>query len=358
MTIKKPILTVKQKIENEKIKTARRFASEFFSWKTAITLSMSLILAILLYPQILHIAPLEYTVGSIVAGNIKADRDFLVVDKAATEDKRAEAIENTRPVYDYDRNMPARIAAAISKAFLDMTENVKKQSGSPDSAKESVEKAKKRFEDISGITLTNREFGTLNKKGFPIDVCDNLIKLVYSTYKDRLVGNWNILSLYKNKGIIIRDIENQEEKELDNLSLILDTREMQSTLSNNATAIFKPKRPDKIVISLARKALRPNLTFAKNTTEKRKQMVSDEVKPVLYKLQKNEMIIREGEKITSEDLDKLDAFYKGQEGNKFIDVSIFSGIFLTILLLSVIFYRMASLRFRLGKTVLTDILYM
>jgi len=49
------------------------------------------------------------------------------------------------------------------------------------------------------------------------------------------------------------------------------------------------------------------------------------------------MIIREGEKITPDDLDKLDAFYKGQEGNKFINISIFSGIFLTIVLLSVIF---------------------
>ena len=104
--------------------------------------------------------------------------------------------------------------------------------------------------------------------------------------------------------------------------------------------------------------MRPNLTFANNATEKRKQAVSDQIKPVLYEVQKNEMIIRAGEKITPIELDKLDAFYQGKEGSRLISASVFSGIFLTIVLLSVIFYRMASVRFRSTKTVVTDILFM
>jgi len=64
------------------------FAAEIYSWKSAIAFSMSLILAIMLYPQILNMAPPEYKVGSIISQDIQADRDFLVVDKAATELKK------------------------------------------------------------------------------------------------------------------------------------------------------------------------------------------------------------------------------------------------------------------------------
>ena len=123
-------------------KSVHRLINESLSWKYAIAFSMGLILSIMLYPQILQMAPPEYKVGSIVTKDIQADRDFLVVDRAATEQKRVEAIENTRPVYDYDSNMPAKIEAAMSKAFLDMGENVKEKSKSPANGKLSLEKAK------------------------------------------------------------------------------------------------------------------------------------------------------------------------------------------------------------------------
>jgi len=364
MMAKKASMKTKKNSQNGKNTTngrfnfVQRFINETLSWKLAIAFSMSLILAIMLYPQILHLAPSEYMVGSIVTSDIQADRDFLVVDRAATEQKRTEAVENARAVYDYDRNMPGKIEAALSKAFFDIGEETTEPAESSDSDRVTVETLKKRFENASGIILADSEFNTLSKKGFPAEIYKDVIKLVSYTYADKLIGNRNNLNVHKNRGIIIRDIETQEERELDDLSLIVDAGEIHSIIGNNAKEIFKPGQPDKIVLSLAQKIIRPNLTFAKNSTERRKQLVSDEVKPVLYKLQKNEMIIREGEKITPEDLDKLDAFYKGQEGNKFVDLSTFAGIFLTILLLSVVFYRMTSSRFRLSRSAATDVLFM
>jgi len=356
MSIKTPSKNGKNN-GNAGIKPVHRFTSEIFSWKCGIAVSMSLILTLILYPQILRMAPPEYKVGAIVTKDIQADRDFLVVDRIATEQKKAEAVEKAKPIYDYDREMPAKIGIAMSKAFLTMGENAKENSKPPDREK-AVEKAKKTFEDISGVTLTSGEFKALDKSGFPIDVCNNIVRLVYYTYSSGLIGNKNVLNLHKDNGLIIRDIKNQEEKELNDLSSILDAGKMNALIRKNAKVIFENKKPDNIIISIARKAVRPNLTFAKNATEQRKQTIFDNVKPVLYEIQKNEMIIREGEKITPADLDKLDAFYKGQEGNRFVNVSIFSGIFLTIMLLSVIFYRMFSSRFRLSRTLVTDVLFM
>jgi len=334
-----------------------RILREAFSWKSGIAIGAGLILTLILYPQILHIAPPQYKVGAIITKDIQADRNFLVIDRAATEQKRAAALSATRSIYDFDSDMPAKIGITLSKAFLAMGEHMR---GNPGiyADKESAAKAKKTFEDISGISLTDGEFATLAGRGFPIDLCNNVVRLVYYTYGNGLIGDKEILDLHRDKGITIRDIRNQEERDLDDLSSILDKEKISGRIRKTAETLFEKRKPEGIILSLAQKAVRPNLTFAKNSTEKRKQIAATEAKPVLYEVQKNEMIIREGEKITPSDLDKLDAFYKGKEGSRLVNASVFSGIFLTIVLLSVIFYRMSSRRFRSSKTVLTDILFM
>jgi len=76
MAIKKPPQNGKNN-GNAPIKSVHRLVSENISWKHAIAFSMSLILAITLYPQILQMAPPEYKVGSIITKDIQADRDFL-----------------------------------------------------------------------------------------------------------------------------------------------------------------------------------------------------------------------------------------------------------------------------------------
>ena len=340
------------------IRLIDRILSEAFSWKSGIAVGVALILTLTLYPQILRIAPPEYKVGTIITKDIQADRGFLVIDRAATEQKRATAVGNTRYIYDYDSDMSAKIGIALSKAFLATGEYIRENPGASGTEKTSARKAKKVFEDISEIPLTDGEFKTLARRGFPIDLCNTIVQLVYYTYNTGLIGNRDGLNLHRDKGITIREIRNQEERDLDDLSSIRDAVKIQDLIRKNAKVLFEDKKHDGIVLSLSQKAVKPNLTFAKNTTETRKQTVSDEVKPALYEVQKNEMIIREGEKITPADMDKLDAFYKGQEGSRFVSISVFSGIFLTIVLLSVIFYRMSSSRFRSSRTVLTDILFM
>jgi membrane-associated HD superfamily phosphohydrolase len=300
-----------------RIRLIDRLLSEICCWKSGIAICVGLILTLILYPQILRIAPPEYKVGAIITKDIQADHDFLVIDRAATEQKKSAAVAATRTIYDFDSDMPAKIGISLSKAFLSTGESIKGNPGLPDSKKTSTGKAKKTFEDISGIPLTDGEFKTLALRGFPVDLCNDIVRLVYYTYGTGLVGNRDDLDLHRDKGITIREIRNQEEKDLNDLSSILDAGKMGGLIRKNAEILFENKKPDGIILSLAQKAVRPNLTFAKNATERRKQAVSDEIKPVLYEVQKNEMIIREGEKITAADLDKLDAFYKGKEGSRF-----------------------------------------
>ena len=62
----------------------------------------------------------EYKVGQIATKDVRADRDFLAIDRNSTEVKRLEAMEKIQSVYDYDSMLPAHIKANLSKAFVEL----------------------------------------------------------------------------------------------------------------------------------------------------------------------------------------------------------------------------------------------
>ena len=304
---------------------------------------MTLILTLILSQQI-HLTSPKYKLGTIATKDIKADRDLLVEDRASTEQKRLQAAGMAKPIYDYDGNMPAKIGITIAKAFLSMAEtynHINNQSIALKDKKIAVKKARKDFENTLGFTLTNNEYTTFQKYEFSPDICNYIVRLIYSVYNKRLIAREDLSHLNKNKGITIRNIQTQSEEGKSDLSSIINMDKADSLIRRNSAVILAKEAKDirQVSSSLAGKAIQPNLTFAKNTTEKRKQSILDTVKPVFYKIQKNEMIVREGEKISATHLDKLYALYKGQEGKEFLNVSMFLGMFLTIMLFSIILYH-------------------
>ena len=88
----------------------------------------------------------------------------------------------------------------------------------------------------------------------------------------------------------------------------------------------------------AKKLIEPNLTFNKEATEKKKIAAMEDIKPVFFQVQKNEMIVREGEKINQLEIAKLNAFFKSTGDNKFSSIAVLLGIFFTALFLSTVLY--------------------
>ena len=72
-------------------------------------------------------------------------------------------------------------------------------------------------------------------------------------------------------------------------------------------------------------------------TELKKKDTGD-ANPVFFQVEKNEMIVREGEKIGYLELAKLNAFFKSTEKTKFFRFTVFLGFFFTALFLSIALY--------------------
>ena len=80
------------------------------------------------------------------------------------------------------------------------------------------------------------------------------------------------------------------------------------------------------------------MSLDEGATEKRRKWTLDQIKPVYYKLKKNELIARAGEPLTYSELSKLEAFYN-DEGGEVFNRLILLGSFFTIILLLIIFHQ-------------------
>ena len=337
------------------------FARNILFQRWAIMICLSLFLSLLLTPHIHFIRP-TYKVGSIATKDVKADRDFLVEDRTSTEQKKIETIENIKSVYDHDRDIPSMLGMNIAKAFMLMEETYHHidDKKSYESNRAILERTRKDFEETLGTTLTDSEFNTFGKHKFSFGVCNNIVKLIYSVYNKSLISQNPFSKKETDKGIIVRNVRTQNEKEIKDLSPILNMEKTGAFLLKQSSIVFGNEKTGirNAATSLAKRLVKPSLTFNKNETEKRKQIASDNVKPVYSKVQKNEIIVREGEKITPADVEKLETFFKVQGGESFLNYFTFLGMFLTIMLLSVTFYYLAQNWLKTLQKTNVDILFL
>ena len=310
----------------------------------AIGIILCLILALILAPEIYFSAP-KLKQGMIVAHDIKADRDFLVEDQLSTKQKKNDAVENIKSVYDFDSNIAFAIKNKLLKSIASVDEYYQHlpkekipENNSPNIREN--RKAKKLIEVTLGFSLTSPEFDIFKDYRYSNELKQKMSRLIFSLYDGKFITNVNFNQLEKEKGIIVRTVTTQNENDIKNLNPILNINEIDSILLKRINLIFKDQEQDvrQVVFSLAKKLIGPNLTFNKDATEKKKISSMDEVKPVFFQVQKNEMIVREGEKIGYLELAKLDAFFKSKGDSKFSGFLVLLGIFLTALFLSSIMY--------------------
>ena len=99
-----------------------KFVRNPLAQKWIIALCLCLVLSLLLIPRI-HLGRPDFKVDMIAAGDVKADRSFLVEDRLATEQKKIDALADARSVYDFDSDMRARLEIGLRKAFLSAEES-------------------------------------------------------------------------------------------------------------------------------------------------------------------------------------------------------------------------------------------
>lgn len=294
-----------------------RISPEMKRW--LILAGVSLAVAILLFPNILS-KPKVYRLGDVADRDIKASHEFLVEDADVTEKNRQEEVKAVLSVYDFDPSAAATISS-IRAGFAAGREYIEKKRSQPNrevlnnppenpagEKRETKESFKARFFELVDLPAEDSIFDPLLKASFPTETEETVVQALKDVFKVGVVGNKDMLLSQSGKGIVLHDIQSGKETKVTDLDPFYDLKTakkaVQERIERSSKAILPPDLV-KVASKIATELVKPNLTFNKRETELRKDLARKSVKPFYFKVKKNEMIVREGERIKPEHLLKL-----------------------------------------------------
>lgn len=312
---------------NDKTRISFNFLNNVIFQRWAIAIFLCVGLTFILAPKLYDTKP-DYRHGMIATENIKADRDFLVEDVNSTRQKRNEAMADVRPVYDYDAEMAITLVTKLNESFAIAAGSRGQQ----------LDKAL--FEKSLGVTLSPRETAYLAAHAFSNELLQKLSRILTFFYNNTLVTQTPFQNEEREKGITMVNGITRAEENIKDVSSVLQPKDIDSVLARKVNAVLKNDPPEarQFAFSFLKKLVEPNLVLNHEATDKKKLSAADDVKPVYFQVQKNEMIVREGEKIGYLELAKLNAFHKTAAENKISSLMVIAGIFFTTLLLTLLLY--------------------
>ena len=301
--------------------------SRIIRWLLLAALTVAFVL--ILYPR--PVVPrAAYEVGDIADRDIKAPRDFLFTDLAATEARRRHVAEEVLTVYDYNADLLPELRARVDGAFADLRTLIEAAAAAPDSVdrkqadpkpgtpiahesadmlKERVWHQKNNFSDTLGIEVSKGAYALLYEKGFDPEIPDMIGQMLAGVLQQGIVANKAILLKEADRGIILRDVQTQEEQRTKELRPFYGFDQAQSMIRIDGQQMLKGYGYNlrNLIVDFSQQLVQPNITLNRNETEERKRKAADKVEPVLLTVKSGEMLLREGERVTEKQLTKLKA---------------------------------------------------
>ena len=138
------------------------------------------------------------------------------------------------------------------------------------------------------------------------------------------------------KGIILRDVASQKEKTVYSLRQYYGPDQAKTMVRIVAEPLVKEFSYNAVnlIVDFSQRLLPPNISLNRNETEKRKKRALDDIKPILYKIKAGEMLLREGERVSSVQLLKLHALDDQHERQTYSD---HRGLGAAIILITLVF---------------------
>ena len=116
------------------------------------------------------------------------------------------------------------------------------------------------------------------------------------------------------RGIVLRSVQSGAESRIMNLLSFLSVEDARRQIRLRASDILEEenRKVRSAVVHLAQALLPPNITFNRKETELRRKTAVEAVKPVFFQVKRGEMIVREGQRLSKEQVLKLQMQVQGK----------------------------------------------
>ena len=320
----------------------------------------------------------KFEVGDIVPENIYSPRNILAKDVKGTDNKREAAFNSVPDVYDFSLGHIKEISSRVDEAFNAMREGYMAKNPQAyrhisaeleesellrfDNTPQALEKRKNYLEILTSYEQT-KSFRKLEKSFYQklgIEYTEDTGKVLRWHHYRPQIAEWvkSILSELLMRGVIENkndlnipgrgvsfaadstaggDIR-EAERAVNSLRVdeVYGIKEARSQIRQKALALVSRNHPSlrREVIKICETLLKPNIRYNEEKTAMSRKKAIDAVIPVTTVLKKGELIARSGDRITEEQLLKLNAVRGGLgKGRKAQSVA-GTILFITLIVLS------------------------
>ncbi len=307
----------------------------------------ALLLSLIILPK-QHLISFDFRPGDIATSDIRAPRDFLVEDRVLTEQRRRE-ISNSAPIiYNLSDRVPSYLVEKLEQALAVIRE---KRTTLPHGDQETWRRLLAPSLDTE---LSAAELKALLRMESERDFLADAARQLNELYQRKIVLDGRVFQTNSRRGIEVLDNNGHliaSGNQTVSYTEIADARRMVAGWRFPGLAKKEDARRISAIIS---RILLPNLFYNQEASEIRAAAAREAVSPVLFKVQKGEMIVRIGDRITAEQSQKLRSIFQENRDENRLFASI--GTFATILVLLYAPYRFACKNIRKFDPTNKDIL--
>lgn len=323
--------------------------------------AVALLLTLVIIPKG-GFVPDYHVPGEIAGRDIKSPRDLLIEDKPLTQTKREEARQSVLSLYDFDAEAGRNSLARFRRGLQELTrvaappsEPAEKGMVAPGTPEGDLQRAA--VETAFGFALPEEDYKVLKSLTPELDVASLAETLKQEVFTRPLVANMKLFAADLGKGIVVRNLLDQQEEiqtEMPRVQGLAEALSGSDPLLKAAPGIKRKHR--KVLMSVLQQLIRPSLTYNQQETEQRRQQAFDEVAPVLFQVKKGEMIVREGERVTAAQIAKLRALREIGRDDKTLQTAF--GLMLCILVFYAAAHRFVKTNIRKYNPDVRDLLFL
>lgn len=244
-------------------------------------------------------APRIYVAGQVAENDVIADRDILVEDTQATRARKKQVQLLQPPVYDLSMEPYTQFQGRI----IDILKAIR---SGQDRKQDPV--LQRLTEEITP-EVADEVLPQLAGKEVQNYLLKNLLPKIHDQLAEGLV--WDIRSARIGRsGIVLRDLDANTETLRPDVASLPDAQSFLAEISSQIRQVPQLNPQSRRAINILLAATMPaTLTLNREATQKRGADVISNVAPVLYQIQKGELVLRKGERASREQQIKMQALY-------------------------------------------------
>ena len=259
-----------------------------------------------------------YPAGEIASHDVVSDRDLLVEDPQATQQRRDRALALQPMVFDIDK----KGIESFRRESLGLLDDINRRG--LDS--EGLENVRRAFNERHLSDVSSSAFRLLAASYVQEYLLNTLIPWMESSLANGVIADMRQLSNTDNAAVV-RDLDSGTEVLRTQAGGLKDLRMFKVALGRKLRAAENLNSRAKVVLQEVMPLMVvPTLAVNQEVTNQRNEEMLAAVEPVFYKVQPGEVLVRAGDMVTHEQQIKLQALFRASPG--MVDWHVFGGCLL------------------------------